>query len=62
MSDALINKMSNIGYDYTSSLNCLNLVHTARTAGADFFNCKYPRNPPSFVMCGVIIYQRVRVS
>jgi len=40
MSDALINKMSNIGYDYTSSLNCLELVHTARTAGAAFFNCE----------------------
>lgn len=40
MSDALINKMSNIGYDYAASLNCLELVHNARTKGAAFFNCE----------------------
>lgn len=40
MSDALVNKMSNIGYDYASSLNCLELVHNARSSGAAFFNCE----------------------
>jgi hypothetical protein len=39
MGDALAHRMSNIGYDYASSLGCLELVHSARNAGADFFNC-----------------------
>ena len=40
MAEALVHKMSNIGYDYTSSLGCLDLVHSARTAGAAFLNCE----------------------
>ena len=40
MGDALAHKMSNIGYEYASSLRCLDLVQAARDAAADFLRCE----------------------
>ena len=40
MRDALVHKMSNIGYDSASSLGCLDLVSEARQAASDFLHCE----------------------